>query len=138
MNGLVGTIRGWFRSAPNPLFLARADFGAWAEGQAARFVKKKGMKILARNYRVGPGELDIVARDHEWVVFMEVKAVRDPEGEPELKVNREKRRRMIAAAKHFLGRMRPEDPPARFDIVTVRCDQAGQTVIEHEEDAFQA
>ncbi|MFA5864522.1 MAG: YraN family protein [Phycisphaerae bacterium] len=114
------------------------EFGAWAENQAKVFLKKSGMKILARNYRTSLGELDIVARDRDMIVFVEVKAVRDTAGEPELKINREKRRRMILAAKSFIGRLSLNDQPARFDIVTVKCDSSGQPLVDHEPDAFGA
>jgi putative endonuclease len=122
----------------NPLDMEQAEFGAWAETQAARHLRKRGLKILARNYRVGQGELDIVARDREMIVFVEVKAVKFLDSSPEWKINREKRKRMILAAKSYIGRLNLHDRPARFDIMTVKCGPNGQPVIEHEEDAFQA
>ncbi len=128
-----------------PLFPARSpsqmddgEFGAWAENQAARFLRKNGMTVLHRNYRTNMGELDVVARDKKTIVFIEVKAIRDMNGEPQLKVNADKRRRLITAAKAYITRHRLHDRPARFDIVTVQCDKEGQPIIRHEEDAFHA
>jgi len=122
----------------NPLKLSAAEFGIWAENQASRFLKKTGLKILARNYRTPVGELDIIAQDSDMLVFVEVKAVRDAGGQPEFKVNREKRRKTMAAAKCFIGRKNFHDRPARFDIVTVKIDKDRKPLIEHESNAFQA
>ncbi len=138
MNNPVKTIFRKLFSQKSPFDMEQAEFGVWAETQAAKFLRKHGLKILARNYRVGPGELDIVARDRDMIVFVEVKAVTFFNADPELKVNREKQKRMIAAAKNFIGRLNLHDRPARFDIMTVKCDSNGKPVIEHEEDAFQA
>jgi putative endonuclease len=127
-----------FFSRKSPFDMERDEFGVWAEGQAAKFLRKRGMKILARNYGMGQGELDIVARDREMIVFVEVKAGTFFGGNPETKVNRDKQKRMILAARNFIGRLNLHDRPARFDIITVKCDPNGQPVFEHEEDAFQA
>ena len=48
--------------------------GAWAEREAAKFLKDKGIKILARNYKAHPDELDIIAREKRELVFVEVRA----------------------------------------------------------------
>ena len=47
--------------------------GAWGEEKAAEFLQKKGYRILARNYRVRTGELDLVAETESFLVFVEVK-----------------------------------------------------------------
>jgi putative endonuclease len=118
--------------------LPAKEFGAWAEKQADRFLRRKGMTRMARNFRSGRGEVDLIVRDGDMIVFVEVKAVRNQTGEPELKVDRGKRRRLTSAAKGFINRHNLHECPARFDIVTVKLDPANRPVIEHEPDAFQA
>jgi putative endonuclease len=114
------------------------EFGIWAEEAAGRYLEREGMRVLARNYRVKCGELDLVAEDGEMVVFVEVNAIHGVDGEPELKVNAEKRRKLIATAKSFIGQYELYERPARFDVVTVQVDQKGKPVIRHEQDVFQA
>ena len=118
--------------------LSSHEFGAWAERQADRFLRQKGMSRLTRNFRSGRGEVDLIFRDGETIVFVEVKAVRNSAAEPERKVDRGKRRRLISAAKGYIARHDLFDRPARFDIVTVKLDATNRPMIEHEPDAFQA
>jgi Holliday junction resolvase-like predicted endonuclease len=77
-------------------------------------------------------------KDGEMLVFVEVKALRSLDSEPQRKVNHEKRRRIITTAKAFIARHNLYDNPARFDIVTVKLNSENQPVIEHEADAFHA
>lgn len=126
---------GWGGRKPDERQSPKA-FGAWAEDRAGEFLESQGMKILCRNYRTGWGELDLVAKDGEFIVFVEVKAGRGVDLEPELKVNRHKRRRMKIAARSFAARKNIQDAPMRFDIVTVEMDEGGNVKIEHEENAF--
>jgi len=117
--------------------MSHAQFGRWAEKQAERFLHKKGFKLLARNFRARRGELDLVALDGQEVVFVEVKAVRNPDAEPQLKVDARKRRCLAAAARFFIAKNQLIDNPARFDIITIKLDETGHKQIEHEPNAFQ-
>jgi putative endonuclease len=127
-----------FRTQANAATMSSSEFGRWAEKQAERFLKKEGFKILARNFRAQRGELDIVALDSDEVVFVEVKAVRDCDAEPQRKVDAHKRKCLAAAARFFIMKHHMTDRPARFDIITIKLDGAGQKQIEHEPNAFQA
>jgi putative endonuclease len=117
--------------------MSGADFGRWAEKRAEQFLLKKGFRILAKNFRTQRGELDLVAMDGEDLVFVEVKAVRNQDAQPERKVDAHKRKNLAFAARCFIAKRHLEDSPARFDIVTIKLDETGCEQIEHEPDAFQ-
>lgn len=97
---------------------AQASGGA-AEEAAANFLSRKGLEIVARNYRTRLGEIDLVARDGATLVFVEVR-MRSGEGfgGAGASVDAGKQRRLVAAARQFLSRLGSE-PPCRFDVVTV-------------------
>ena len=96
--------------------------GADAEEIAADFLAAKGMHIVARNFRTRFGEIDLVARDGESLVFVEVR-LRTNEyfGGAADSVDVPKRSRVVAAARSYLANMHPE-PPCRFDVVTLDGD----------------
>jgi len=98
--------------------LAQA-IGSEAESDAARFLEKKGLAIVARNYRTRFGEIDLVAREGETLVFVEVRLRSDGRfGGGAESVGPAKRRRIVSAALHYLAGVRPE-PRCRFDVVTL-------------------
>lgn len=103
--------------------------GNFIETQAVAFLKRLGYEILARNYAFRGGELDIVAREGEIIVFVEVKSVwNNQQGNPAARVNREKQRKIWQTACHFLGTQtqfapRGFDQPSRFDVLTARVYQ---------------
>ncbi len=93
------------------------EIGADAEQATCRILRNQGYSIVLRNYRTRLGEIDIVARDGDVLVFVEVKArTQSGFGGPEAAVGKWKRSRIIAAAKGFLARY-PSDLPVRFDVV---------------------
>jgi len=92
--------------------------GSQAEERACRYLKGLGYEIVARNWRCRFGEIDIVAREGDTLVFVEVKArSAGGFGGPAGSVDPAKQRRLIAAARWFIGRTGAE-LPARFDVVT--------------------
>lgn len=103
--------------------------GNFIETQAVAFLKRLGYEILARNYAFRGGELDIVAREGDTIVFVEVKSVwNNLQGNPAARVNREKQRKIWQTACHFLGTQtqfapRGFDQPSRFDVLTARVYQ---------------
>lgn len=118
--------------------------GNFGEGEAARLLKKKGYKILAKNHVEGDGEIDIIAADSEFTVFVEVKTRKygvDNPVEPRAasSVTPEKQRRIIKAAKTYLA-YNPTDKKVRFDVIEVYYDteDAKRRVreINHLEGAF--
>lgn len=118
--------------------------GNFGEGEAAKLLKKKGYKILAKNHVEGDGEIDIIAADSEFTVFVEVKTRKygvDNPVEPRAasSVTPEKQRRIIKAAKTYLA-YNPTDKKIRFDVIEVYYDIDGEKrrvrEINHLESAF--
>jgi putative endonuclease len=103
-------------SAASP---AQAAGGA-AEETAASFLRRQGLDIVARNYRTRFGEIDLVARHGETLVFVEVR-MRSASGQfggAAGSIDSHKRSRIIAAARTYLARVKPL-PPCRFDVITI-------------------
>ena len=95
--------------------------GAVAEDTAARLLERRGLRILARNYRTKGGEIDIVAADGDVVVFVEVRLRRNPRfGGAGATIDFRKQDRIVRAARHYLLSM--PACPCRFDAVLVSDD----------------
>jgi len=95
----------------------RAVDGARAETLAARFLEAKGLAIVGRNFLRRVGEIDLVARDGETLVFVEVRLRRSVAFVgAAASISRVKRARLVAAANLYLARL-PSTPPCRFDAV---------------------
>ncbi len=95
--------------------------GDWAEEKAAAFLRSRGYRILARNVRLGPLELDLVALDGDTLCFVEVRYRADcRHGHPTETVGPRKQRRLTEAAERYLAR-HPEQAnrPVRFDLVSL-------------------
>lgn len=102
---------------PTPDRLALGQLG---EDLACRELRRRGYAILARRYRTRVGELDIIARDGETVVFVEVKARATVRcGAPAEAVTPAKRRKLAMMAADYLVRKRLMDVACRFDVVAV-------------------
>lgn len=119
--------------------LSKKEIGDRGEELAARYMKKNGYKILERNYYVHRvGELDIIARDGEYLCFVEVRLRSHGNyGTPAETVTREKRRLIVRTAKHYLLRKGLENSYIRFDVVEVYGTDPGSRV-ELIKDAFWA
>lgn len=119
---------------PTADFPAHIERGRQGEERAAKFLKARGWKILRRNFRGrGRGEVDLVCRDGEVLVFVEVKARADESfGRPSAAVDKKKRRLLSRAALEWLRMLDMPDVAFRFDIVEV----LGDGEIHHIEGAF--
>ncbi len=96
---------------------ARSEAGARAEALAADFLLARGLAIVERNFRCRRGEIDLIARDGETLVFIEVRLrTRRDFGGAAASITAAKRARIAAAALFYLGRLR-RTPPCRFDAV---------------------
>ena len=103
--------------------------GAMGEAAAAEWLRKKRWKILAMNYRCRLGEVDIIARDGEELVFVEVKLRRAGGYAPAAEyVTPAKQRKLRLAAESWLAENDLDDPLCRFDVVEVYLDREGKTV----------
>ena len=106
--------------------------GNAAEDRALDFLEAQGLHLLMRNYRLRSGEIDLVMRDREHVVFTEVRYRRsDNFGGAVHSINVRKQQKIIATANHYMLRYGVE-LPARFDVVAI----TGKDDIQWIQDAF--
>jgi len=112
--------------------------GSFGEEEAARFLRRKGYRIVERNFRCRFGEIDIIARKRNILAFVEVKLRKDSRfAEAREFVTRSKQQRILASAQLYLA-AHPEDVQPRFDVVEVYAPEGekGKVTVEHLEDAF--
>jgi len=115
----------------------RQQFGKESESLAARHLKKNGYKILERNYRNKLGEIDIIARDRDTLVFVEVKAKRsDRFGGPKEAVTHKKQQKISKVALLYLNETNQNNLKARFDVVAILSTR-DSTSIEIVKNAFE-
>jgi putative endonuclease len=111
------------------------NLGKAGENQAEAYLIRKGYTILERNWYSTHKELDIIAKDGNWLVIIEVKTRTGYTWEPpESAVNNKKIKRITQAAHHYIC-LHQIDAPVRFDILSVVRENNSWS-IEHFEDAF--
>ncbi len=114
-----------------------AALGKRGEDLAHRYLQSSGLTVIARNYRPGNGEseIDIVARDKEIVVFVEVKSRRTAEfGSPDRAIDEEKRKHIVRAARAYASRAGLGWNQVRFDTVSIVFSHP--PAIVHHQDVF--
>lgn len=118
------------------VMLASAALGRRGEDLAHRYLEKLGLLVVARNYKPGDdSEIDIVARQGETVVFVEVKSRATADyGSPDRAIDSEKEKHIVRAARAYLRRAGLEWSQARFDVVSVICSNPPSII--HQKDAF--
>jgi len=114
------------------------EIGDFGETAACEFLKSKNIRVLKRNYRERGGEIDIIAKDGETVVFAEVKTRATAAfGAPAEFVDYKKQEKIIKTAVSFLG---TDDIDMRFDVIEViyekRAEKLAVTEINHIKGAF--
>src|SRR3954447_5340889 len=115
----------------------RQAVGAYGERVAARHLQEQGLVVLDRNWRCGEGELDLVLRDGDDVVFCEVKTRRgDTFGTPAAAVTHDKGRRLRRLARIWLAQARVRPHAMRFDVVEVLPQRRGGPRVRHIRGAF--
>lgn len=111
-----------------------SSIGSMGEDIACTHIAEQGCVILARNYRYGQKEIDLIYMDGTFLVFGEVKARSSVQfGTPGAFVDEKKQRRIITAAKGYLQQNRLWDSPCRFDVIEVYLSSGRVTWIK---DAF--
>ena len=111
------------------------DLGKKGEEIAAGYLRKKGYRILEKNWRQWRNEIDVVAMDGKCLVIIEVKTRQSNFfGEPEMAVTRDKQKALIRAANAYV-RYKNVDCEVRFDILSVIISKTTEK-IHHIEDAF--
>ncbi len=119
---------------------ANIEKGKAGEENALEVLKKNGYKIIERNYRCRYGEIDIIARDGETIVFVEVKTRSNSSfGPPKAGVDHKKQRHIIKTATEYLARCGLTDREARFDVVGIELKGEGYSaeVVKNAFDAFE-
>ena len=110
--------------------------GKQAERWAAEFLQRQGLLLITRNFRCRLGEIDLVMRDEDTLVFFEVRQRRNADfGGAAASVDRKKQKRLIRAAQFYLAGLH-HMPPCRFDVVLMD-DERGLNA-EWIKDAFDA
>ena len=115
----------------------RKSLGDRGEEIAALHLKECGYKILTRNYRKNFGEIDIIAREADCLVFIEVKTRRTTShGHPFEAVNLRKQKQISKVAQCYLAEKNLFDSPARFDVVSVIISDKSREKVEILPNAF--
>ena len=109
--------------------------GADAETLAADYLTRCGVRLIERNYRCRRGEIDLIGREGDTLLFIEVRLrTHSAYGGAGASIDARKRARIILAAQHYLAGQTP--PPCRFDAILL--SGANETAIEWIKDAFSA
>ena len=117
----------------------RQHLGKKGENLASDFLKARGYTILSRNYRRRSGEIDIIAMEGDYLVFIEVKTRRGTShGHPLEAITARKQRQISKVAQCYLAENNLFDKEARFDVVSVVMSKSNQAQIEIITNAFDA
>ncbi len=120
------------------------SLGRAGENAAAHFLQQLGYRIVARGHRQRLGEIDLIAIDGQWIVFVEVKTwASNREGDPSLAVDKGKQEKLTRAALIYLKRRGLLNQPARFDVVSIVWPKTADSLkstptIRHFKNAFDA
>ncbi len=132
---ILTRILGFFNRAPLPPHLRVGRLG---ERASRKYLKRQGLKFLTANFRTERGEIDLVCRDGDCLVFVEVKTRTSEEwGRPAAAVDRERRRRLTRAALDYLRLLKKPLVKTRFDIVEVLVEGERVSEIRHVPNTFQ-
>ena len=131
---LLERVKSLWAEQPEPEHLRRGKLG---ERAAKRHLQAEGLKFLTANYTSPRGEIDLIFRDHDCLVFVEVKT-RSSEAwtRPAAAVNARKRRLISQVALDYLRRIKYPQIPIRFDIVEVLLSDAAVREIRHLPNTF--
>ncbi len=131
---LFAKLKKRFAGKTQPEHLRRGELG---ERAAKKFLQKAGLKFLAANFRTERGEIDLIFRDADCLVFAEVKT-RSSENwtRPAAAVDAERRRRLSHCALDYLRRLKNPEVKIRFDIVEVLLAGGAVREIRHLPNTF--
>ena len=115
----------------------KKEIGQRGEEMAVSFLKGLNYQILERNYRCKLGEVDIIARDNDTLVFIEVRTRSSLDfGLPQESINRRKRHQISKVALEFMLRKKMKNIPARFVVFAITLEP-GKEKVDHIKDAFE-
>jgi putative endonuclease len=131
---IIEKLKNKFARKTQPEHLRRGNLG---ERAAKKFLKQQGLKFLAANFRSDRGEIDLVFRDGDCLVFAEVKARSSEEWtRPAAAVNADRRRRLSLCALDYLRLIRNPAIKIRFDIVEILLADGKVREIRHLPNTF--
>ena len=127
-------VASWFHRKPLPVHLQLGQLG---EKAARKHLKRQGLKFLTSNFRTERGEIDLIMRDKDCLVFIEVKTRSSEEWErPAAAVDAERRRRLTRAGLDYLRLLRNPPVKVRFDIVEVLLRDSRVPEVRHLPNSF--
>ena len=131
---LAAKISSWWGKSEKPLHL---QYGELGERAAKKHLKRLGLKVLTANFRTPRGEIDLIFRDGDCLVFIEVKTRSSEEWtRPAAAVNAERRRRLTRAGLDYLRLLRNPPVKIRFDIVEVLLADGAVHQVRHLPNTF--
>ena len=131
---LAARIKAWWCRPEQPLHLRHGVLG---ERAARKELQRQGLKFLTANFRSPRGEIDLVFRDEDCLVFVEVKTRSSEEWtRPAAAVNAERRRRLTRCALDYLRLLRNPPVKLRFDIVEVLLQDSVVREVRHLPNTF--
>lgn len=131
---LTAIIKSWRTGKERPVHLVRGELG---ERAAKKHLRRQGLKFLTANFRTQRGEVDLVFRDEDCLVFVEVKTRSSEDWvRPAAAVNKERRQRLSRAALDYLRLLRNPQVKLRFDIVEVLLENGAVREIRHLPNTF--
>jgi putative endonuclease len=134
MRNLFEKLKARFAGKEKPEHLRRGELG---ERAARTHLRRQGLKFLAANFRSDRGEIDLIFRDDDCLVFIEVKTRSSEEWvRPAAAVNAERRRRLSRAALDYLRLLRNPQVKIRFDIVEVLLAEGKVREVRHLPNTF--
>ena len=110
------------------------DFGKEGEQLAEKFLIEKGYKVIARNYRFGKGEIDLICTHNDMLVFVEVRARKDEEIIRVTDTISKKKKMLLLKTANYFVEEKDIDLECRFDVITLIG--YGKPKIEHIEEAI--
>jgi putative endonuclease len=132
--GIVAYIRSWLGRDEKPLHLVRGELG---ERAAKKHLQQSGLKFLTANFRSDRGEIDLVFRDEDCLVFVEVKTRSSEDWvRPAAAVNARKRRLLSQTALDYLKLLKNPQVKVRFDIVEVLLREGEVREVRHLPNTF--
>lgn len=105
----------------------RQGLGRWGESLAAERLQADGYEILARNWRCAQGEIDLVARDEDMLIMVEVKTRRSKAyGYPEEALTPRKAQKLIDLGVAYVAELEDPEIPWRIDLIAIQIDNSGK------------
>lgn len=134
IDSYVQRIASWLGRKPLPPHLQAGQLG---EKAAKKHLKKQGLKFLTANFRTDRGEIDLVFKDSDCLVFVEVKTRSSEEWtRPAAAVDRERRQRLTRAGLDYLRKLKNPKVKVRFDIVEVLLREGAVREMRHLPNSF--